>query len=321
MNAPADTVGAQLRRERERQGMTLQKAADELRLDAVVIAALEGDAYEQTVPAVYARGHLRKYARLLGLNLDDAQLAPLPPGATQAPAAPLPPIASGARPMRVSSRAPRFPLAQLGLAAGILAVLLLFWWSPWKHRVAVQAAAPQPAPAVVSDDAASVPSVAGSAEDPGVTGPGELQNASALADPTPAPMESRPAQASPATQPTAVTPAPTAAESPAAPAADRPGDNGGEGHVSVRLTFTATSWVDVRDASGRRLFVGHGYVNTVRSLAGRAPLTVRVGYIDGVHVEINDRPVAIGRSLRSGDIGRFLAGADGLPHPLVSARP
>ena len=159
MNAPADTMGALLRRERERQGMTVQKAADELRLDVAVIGALESDSYEQTVPAVYARGHLRKYARLLGVTLDDAQLAPLPPGATQAPVAPLPPIANGTRPMRVNSRAPRLPLPQLGVGAGILAILLVFWWSPWKHQVTVHAAVPPVAVNPAGGEAASAPVV------------------------------------------------------------------------------------------------------------------------------------------------------------------
>ena len=149
------------------------------------------------------------------------------------------------------------------------------------------------------------------ADDGAVEG-GELVNASALADPTPSPAPAR--GAAPSAQP-------PAAATAAAPGAALAGDAGGDGRVSLRLTFSATSWIDVRDATGRRLFVGHGYVNTLRSLAGRAPLTVRIGYIGGVRVEINDREVSIDRSLRSGDIARFLAGADGLPHPLPGKLP
>ena len=313
MSAAGETIGAQLRRERERQGMTVQKAADELRLDATVITALESDSYEQSVPVVYARGHLRKYARLLGVALDDSQLAPLPPRAAQAPAAPLPPLGSGgARPMRIAPRAQALPLAQIAIAAGILCVLLLFWWSPWKRQVTVQAAVAHTVAASAAADAAGVVAPPASGADDGAVEGGELVNASALADPTPSPAPAR--GAAPSAQPPAEATA-------AAPGAALAGDAGGDARVSLRLTFSATSWIDVRDATGRRLFVGHGYVNTLRSLAGRAPLTVRIGYIGGVRVEINDREVSIDRSLRSGDIARFLAGADGLPHPLPGKLP
>ncbi len=47
--------------------MSAQKAADELHLDGWVIDALEADDYERIGPSVYAKGHLKRYAALLGL--------------------------------------------------------------------------------------------------------------------------------------------------------------------------------------------------------------------------------------------------------------
>jgi cytoskeleton protein RodZ len=182
--------------------------------------------------------------------------------------------------------------------------------------VTVQAAVAHP---VAASDAAEVASAAAppasAAGDSDGQG-GELMNASALSDPTPAPGPAPAASTAPAP-----VPAPVASPPSAAAAATPVADTGGDGKVSLRLTFSATSWIDVRDATGRRLFVGHGYVNTMRSVVGRAPLTVRIGYIGGVRVEINDREVSIDRSLRSGDIARFLAGADGRPHPLTGKLP
>jgi cytoskeleton protein RodZ len=59
--------GAKLKAERERRGLSAQKAADEMHLDRWVIDALEADDYKRIGPTVYAKGHLKKYAALLGL--------------------------------------------------------------------------------------------------------------------------------------------------------------------------------------------------------------------------------------------------------------
>ena len=63
-----DTPGEMLRAERERRGYSVQQAAEELHLDAWVIEAIEANRFEALGAPVYARGHLRKYAALLGLS-------------------------------------------------------------------------------------------------------------------------------------------------------------------------------------------------------------------------------------------------------------
>jgi cytoskeleton protein RodZ len=80
----------------------------------------------------------------------------------------------------------------------------------------------------------------------------------------------------------------------------------------LRLSFTADSWVDVRDAQGNRAFVGNGSANTVKTIAGPAPLHVYLRSASGVQLEINGRAVAIGPQFFSGDVARFEAGADGV---------
>ncbi|MFI4890903.1 MAG: helix-turn-helix domain-containing protein [Steroidobacterales bacterium] len=274
MNQPSESTGTQLRRERERQGLTVQKVADDLRLDRAVVEALEDDSYERSVPVVYARGHLRKYSRLLGLSLDEGQAAQPPPANVEPP----PPMRQATRPMRIAPRARTLPWKQISVAAAIVLVLLLFWWSPWKHRVAVQAPTAQGVPASAVEDNA-IASVA--------TG---TTTSDLVAEP--------------------------AAVAPAAPAADSPTDVASAGHVNLRLTFTGTSWIDVRDASGRRLFAGHGRAGTVKTLAGRAPLRVHLGLASAVQVELNGHEVPVGPALVRGNVAHFLAGADGLLHPV-----
>jgi Domain of unknown function (DUF4115) len=86
----------------------------------------------------------------------------------------------------------------------------------------------------------------------------------------------------------------------------------GTGRARLRLSFSADSWVDVHDAAGRRVFAGNGRANSVRTIAGIAPMRVYLGFASGVQLELNNRAVAIGPQFVAGDVARFEAGADGV---------
>lgn len=62
------TPGELLRRERERRSLSQLQAAEDLHLDRRVVEAIEANRFDQLGAPVYARGHLRKYAALLGLS-------------------------------------------------------------------------------------------------------------------------------------------------------------------------------------------------------------------------------------------------------------
>jgi cytoskeleton protein RodZ len=63
--------GARLRREREARGLTQQQAAEQLTLDVSVVTALEANDFATLGAPVFAKGHLRRYAVLLGIPEDD----------------------------------------------------------------------------------------------------------------------------------------------------------------------------------------------------------------------------------------------------------
>jgi cytoskeleton protein RodZ len=86
----------------------------------------------------------------------------------------------------------------------------------------------------------------------------------------------------------------------------------GVGRARLRLSFSADSWVEVRDAAGKRLFAGQGRANSVRTIAGSAPMKVYLGFASGVQVQLNHHVVAIGPQFLAGDAARFEAGADGV---------
>lgn len=63
---PARGIGARLRAAREQRGLTVLQAAEKLHVDARVLESLENEDFASLGAAVYARGHLRRYAELVG---------------------------------------------------------------------------------------------------------------------------------------------------------------------------------------------------------------------------------------------------------------
>ena len=63
--------GERLRAERERRGFSTQKVAEDLHVDVWIVEALEAGRHASLGATVYVKGHLRKYAALLGLDGDE----------------------------------------------------------------------------------------------------------------------------------------------------------------------------------------------------------------------------------------------------------
>ena len=287
MSDAAESLGERLKAERERKGFSAQKAADQLHLDAWVIEALESGDYARIGPTVYGKGHLKRYAGLLGLPPDEIigayETRPASPAAAavQAPALRM-------RSAEAPERAPPWAtVAGVAVISCVVAGASLLWWRPWHPRHAAAPAAPSSS-VVVTAPGVGPPKAAGSELGPAEggsdsVGPGVGRATERVAD--------------------------------AAPPAAAAGANdavAGVGHARLRLSFSADSWVDVHDALGRRLFAGRGRANSVRTIAGAAPMKVYLGFASGVQLEINNRVIAIGPQFVAGDVARFEAGADGV---------
>ncbi|QOW20645.1 DUF4115 domain-containing protein [Lysobacter ciconiae] len=65
----AGRCGARLARARESAGLTLEQASARLKMPVRVVRALENDEW-QSEPTVFVRGHLRSYARMLGVDIE-----------------------------------------------------------------------------------------------------------------------------------------------------------------------------------------------------------------------------------------------------------
>jgi len=287
MSEPAALPGLKLKAERERRGLSAQKAADELHLDRWVIDALEADDYQRIGPTVYAKGHLKKYAALLGLPATEI----LAGFESRAPSRAAPAAAGPSMLLSSSEDSPSSgQLSPLQIAACVAVALALgvLWWRPWHARVKVQSTPPVAAaravPANNPVESGIVPAATAS--------PAMARDSSAAAGAAPLGVAAEPAIAN-------------AADAPVPPPP-------GSGRARLRLSFSADSWVDIHDASGKRTFAGNGLANSVKTISGLAPLRVYLGVGSGVQLEINDRAVAIGPQFFAGDVARFEAGADGV---------
>jgi cytoskeleton protein RodZ len=326
MSEPTPTPGARLKAAREQRGLSAQKAADEMHLDAWVIDALESGDYARIGPAVYGKGHLRKYAALLDLpvgeimsDFDTQSQPPISRGLSSIPVG----SRHGPPPSRIVSR------SQASATLAVVCVLIsIMWWQPWERTrgangapavaaAAVNAAAPgsvavevagqaTAADATASDITAAPPVTA-----PSVTARPVTAQASAPGAPVSNPRASNAGESNAGAAHMAGTPvAQGSASAPAA--AGAVAGTPAAGRARLRLSFTSDSWVDVRDALGNRAFAGNGSANTVKTIAGNAPLHVYLRSANGVQLEINGRAVAIGPQFFSGDVARFEAGADGV---------
>jgi cytoskeleton protein RodZ len=141
----ATTLGQRLSAAREQKGLSAQRAADELHLDGWVIQGLESGDYARIGPDVYAKGHLKRYAALLGLSVAEVSAAFDGKSSTSEKA--LPPGLS----IQTSASGDRLPRPQLAgaviIAAAAVAIMAGMWWSQHRTRTAATQAALAAAPA------------------------------------------------------------------------------------------------------------------------------------------------------------------------------
>jgi cytoskeleton protein RodZ len=119
-----NSIGDTLRTARERMGLGQVQAAERLHVDTAVIDALETGKFKALGAPVFVRGHLRRYAELLGEPDEPLQQryassgeASVPPDLTQVPHRPTPVAATAPR---------RWPLV---LLAVVLVVSAVIWWA------------------------------------------------------------------------------------------------------------------------------------------------------------------------------------------------
>jgi cytoskeleton protein RodZ len=256
------SVGAQLRRAREARGMTVEGVGAAIKLAARQVEAIEADAYAELMNPTYARGFIRNYAALIGLDpkallaqLDQQQVRATPQLVEQADV-------GVAMPVQSSRRKWLLPLLALSVPVVVAVALYLwseFWTAPPGESVQVEQEAVMPPPDAVAEPEPepATPSVDAQAADAVTT---EATLASALPEASP----------------------PPAAETANAPPV--------AGQRQLAFTFTADSWVEIRDAQDRIVLSELNRAGSSRSVGVVFPVSLVIGNAKSVRLNVDGSP-------------------------------
>ena len=302
-----NTGGMDLLAAREARGVSVHQLAVELHVSDAMIAALEKGDFGVLGEPVFVRGHLRNYARALGLpeadvlaNYEQIQHKSAPP-----PVVPVPHTGRlDARTREWSTRA--------GTAAvvAVLLILATIWWvrrpeTPAEPDVgAVPAASTEVVPAPATQAVGALTDLADSNQAPApkpTTHSTSNTLAAAAATHAAASHGNKPVPVAAHATTQAPAPAPVAG----------PVDSRAVTHV--KFTLGAASWVEVYDDSGKRLYYDLAGAGSNLDVSGAGPLQVFLGNAPGVSVELEGQPFDIKPFLRSDNTARFKLGTAAKP--------
>ncbi len=275
--------GERLATTRRELGISVREIAKELHLDEPKVRALEENRFEVLGAPVFAKGHMRKYAELVGVPTDDvlADYYQLNRSA-------------GAPPVVGPPRKVHRELSIGPWTSGIVVILVVafaaWWWmnrQPAVDAVAVEPATLAPFESERRDDSAAA------ADDSNTPGD-DSGTAESPEDPQVATVE---APAGPAPEPEPdlqVTQEPSDAENVLA-----------RNSVDLILSYSGDCWTEVTDATGRRLYFGLGTDGRSVTLNGIEPLGLLLGNSSNVSIQVNGFDYSIPAANRRGNTARL----------------
>ena len=291
--------GMQLRRAREAKGLLLHDIAQELHLDEWMLQALEEDDFAALGAPVFAKGHMRKYGGMLGLDTDDLMIAYYRKRGRDDSPPPITHLQAPSPPSREFSWAGlRWVLAVL--AAVVFLGLLWALLSRDNSSAQVQSTA---VPDRASPPAAAVETDAGRSA--GVVAIDEAVE-SDPADETVTDGSNAPSA------PEAVTEVPTeiATEATTDVALDPAAAAASAETVQLRLSVSGDSWVEVTDSQGTQLIYGMLSEGRTRNVSGVAPIEVFLGRSRVVRLEVDGEFYPVPRRAVRGNTARFVIDPD-----------
>lgn len=327
--------GETLRQARESNGWSLAEVALKLNLTVTSLTNLEAGAFDKLPGHTFARGYIRAYAKLLGM--DQAVLVQQfdQSTGTDSQGSNVHALGRIEEPVRVSHTILR--IVSLLLLIAVIGGGFVWWQDQTSLRTKdLTSLAPEHVEVEGADGTTQIHPI-DEPEDQAVT-EGQTEDATALALPqsetaaestgaepvvpaaVPAAPAATPAAPAHAPAPVVATPAAPAPNVPATPAptvtapvvpatpaltAETAAPAAGEGQV--QLQFTADCWAQVTDGRGKVLFSGLKHKGDSVSVAGKPPLAVRLGVARAAQVSYNGQPVDVA-PFTSGETARLKLG-------------
>jgi cytoskeleton protein RodZ len=293
---------SELQAAREARGLSVHQLAVELHVSDAMIAAMERGDYALLGEPVFVRGHLRNYARALGLaegpvlaTYDQTQNKSHTPTLVTAV-----PHTAG---IGMSPRAREWSTRTA--SAVVVLVLIAFaisWWirrpeTPETQPLAAVPAATTAAPAAATAPMAALTDLADNAtvQKPAKAAVATTSKTASIVAHAPKPAATTPHETAPQSQ--TVT---------AVPVNDRD-------LTHVKFILGAASWVEVYDDNGKRLYYDLAPAGDNLEVSGAGPLQVFLGNAPGVSIELEGAPFDLKPFLRSDNTARFKLGTAAKP--------
>lgn len=323
------TTGQRLRQAREQLGLSQQTVAERLCLKMSTVRDIEEDSVSADLASTFVRGYIRSYAKLVHLPEDEL----LPMLAKQAPlkmakVAPMQSFSLGKRRKKRDGWLMIFTWLVVFVVIGLTGA---WWWQ--NHKAAQDDLVPMTDQNGSSGDSGqSIPLGETSGDSTAPAAPDESNTAASDNSATSTPATSAPAASTTTTPATTQTDSSNAVVSPsqapqdttsAAPATTNPATSTtpqmpvGAAAVSepaadpnaVVMNFTADCWLEVSDATGKKLFSGIQRSGGKLSLAGTPPYRLKIGAPSAVQVQYQNQPVDLSRFIRNNQVARLTLGA------------
>ncbi|SDU59102.1 MULTISPECIES: RodZ domain-containing protein [Pseudomonas fluorescens group] len=322
--------GETLRQARESNGWSLAEVALKLNLTVTSLSNLEAGAFDKLPGHTFARGYIRAYAKLLGMDQTVLVQQFDQSTGTDSQGSNVHALGRIEEPVRVSHTILR--IVSLLLLIAVIGGGFVWWQDQTSQRtrdltslapehVEVEGAdgttqihpIDEPEDQAVAENQAdnstslALPQSETSAESTGAesaapaTEPAAPAVAPSAPAQTPAPVVAAPATPAPNVP---ATPAPTAPVA-QAPSAEAAAPVAGEGQV--QLQFTGDCWAQVTDGRGKVIFSGLKHKGDSVTVSGKPPLAVRLGVARAAQVSYNGQPVDIA-PFTSGETARLKLG-------------
>jgi len=218
-----------------------------LHLDEHKVRALESNEFDVLGAPVFAKGHLRKYAQLVGVDADDVftdyyrmtHTADIPPVVISKPRA----------------GQEMSPGPWIAVIVVIIVAVASYFWFALRSEPSSEPASAVDEPLVPEQAAEELPA----REETGLV------------------LTTLPEEAAVASEPVVENVAADTDQQPELAA----------GVVLLSLSFTGDCWTEISDATGRRLFFDMGRSGRSVELSGQAPFDVLLGNIENVSVRVD----------------------------------
>ena len=307
--------GETLRQAREHNGWTLSEVALKLNLTVSSLSNLEAGAFDKLPGHTFARGYIRAYAKLLGM--DQAALVREfdQCTGTDANGSNVHSLGRIEEPVRVSHTILR--IVSLLLLVAVIGGGFIWWQDQTSMRAKdLIGLTPEHVEVEGADGTTQIhpldePEDQAVSESQEASPPAEGEPAADQPVATPLVLPAAPAAAPVVTQPATTVTAPVASAAPAAPSAvaapTSPASAPVAGAGQVVVHYTADCWTQVTDSTGKVLFGGLKRKGENLDVSGKPPLSLRLGYARGAQVTYNGQVVDVA-PFTSGETARLKLG-------------